>query len=60
MRAPFAPPRLSVPRKLAAEAQAGARVVKVHPSGGTVDTGIGAYDDPRIKAIYQKAIGART
>lgn len=39
---------------------AGARVVKVHPSGGTVDTGIGAYDDPRIKSIYQKAIGART
>jgi len=38
----------------------GAKVAKLHPSGGTVDTNIGAYDDVRVKAAYQKAIGART
>ncbi|MDA1011008.1 MAG: hypothetical protein O2888_05995 [Chloroflexi bacterium] len=39
---------------------AGTKVQKLHPSGGRVDTGTGGYDDLRIKAIYQKAIGFRT
>ncbi|MEX2228524.1 MAG: hypothetical protein WEB13_02695 [Dehalococcoidia bacterium] len=33
---------------------------KLHPSGGTVDTAIGGYDDTKIQVIYNQAIGLST
>ena len=38
----------------------GGVITSTHISGGLCDTGIGGYDDIRIKAVYQKAIGYTT
>ncbi|SEN13921.1 hypothetical protein SAMN05216325_108105 [Nitrosomonas marina] len=38
----------------------GRKLIKIHPSGGTVDTNLDAYTDLKIKAIYQGIIGLTT
>ncbi len=38
----------------------GKKVAKRHPSGGIVDPDVSAYDDNRIKSIYQGVIGYTT
>lgn len=38
----------------------GRKLIKIHPSGGTVVTGLDAYTDLKIKAIYQGIIGLTT
>ena len=38
----------------------GRKLIKIHPSGGAVVTGLDAYTDLKIKAIYQGIIGLTT
>ena len=40
--------------------KSGRKIAKVHPSGGTVVTNTGGYNDIRIKSIYQGVIGYTT